>query len=103
MTASNPDLPFYPTQLDQLSKLLIGSTTSLMAHGTALASIAAPSTKTKPHMMGTRSFFSDYSLYLGDWLVKIVDGSFTHVAGVGTVRLNDTFCLSNVPHVPLLS
>ena len=83
-----------------------------MAHGTAIASIVAPSTKTEPwiidsgasdHMTGTRSFVYDYSPYLGGQLVKIVDGSFTHVAGVGTVWLNDTFFLSNVLHVILLS
>ena len=84
-----------------------------MAYGTTLTSIAAPSTKTEPwiidsgvsdHMTGTRSFFfSDYSLYLGDRLVKIADGSFTHVVGVGTFWLNDTFFFSNVLHVPLLS
>ena len=54
-------------------------------------------------MTGTCSFFSHYSSYLGDRLVKIVDGSFTYVASVGTIWLNDTFCLSNVLHVPLLS
>ena len=66
MTASNPDLPFSLTQLDQLSKLLASSAISLMAHGTALASIAAPSTKMEPwiidfgasdHMTGTHSIF----------------------------------------------
>ena len=111
-TASNPNLPFSPTQLDQLNKLLIGSMTSLMAHGTALDSITTTSTKTEPwiidsnasnHMTGTRSFFSDFSSYRGDLLVKIADGSFTHVSSVGTVCLSDTFCLSNVVHVPLLS
>ena len=73
-TASNPDLPFSPTQLDQLSKLLASSTTSLIAHGTALASIAAPSTKTKPwiidsdasdYMTGTCSFV--FSLFSVSW------------------------------------
>ena len=71
-----------------------------MAHGIALASIVAPSTKTEPwiidfgasdHITGTCSFFFDYSLYLGDRLVKIADDSFTHVAGVGTFWLDDTF------------
>ena len=83
-----------------------------MAHDTSISSLTSQPPKGDPwiidsdasdHMTGTRSLFRDYFPYHGDCRVKLADGSFTCVAGHGTVWLNDFFCLSIVLYVSSLS
>ena len=71
-----------------------------MAHSSAISSLTSQSPKGDPwiidsdafdHMTGIRSLFRDYFAYHGDRRVKLADGSFTCVAGLGTVWLNDFF------------
>ena len=104
--------PSSQAQLDHLSKLFFGSSTSLMAHGSAISSFTSQPPKGDPwiidsdasdHMISTQSLFHDYFPYHGDRRVKLADGSFTCVTGLGTVWLNDFFCLSSVLYVPSLS
>ena len=83
-----------------------------MTHGIALSSLTNSAIPGEPwiidfgasdHMTGICSFFYDYSSYNGDQMVKLADGSFTPIAGFGTVWLTAAFYLSNVLHVPKLS
>ena len=80
-----------------------------MAHGSAISSLTSQPPKDDPwiidsdtsdHRTGTRSLFRDYFPYHGDRRIKLVDGSFTCVARLGIVWLNDFFCLSSVLYVP---
>ena len=45
------------------------------------------------------SLFSTYAPCSHKQSIKIADGSFTIVVGVGSIKLNRTFCLSDVLHV----
>ena len=83
-----------------------------MAHSSAISSLTSQPPKGDPwiidsdtsdHMTGTQSLFCDYFPYHGDRRVKLVNGSFTCVARLGIVWLNDVFCLSSVLYVPSLS
>lgn len=105
-STTSVDLPFSKAQLEQLSKILAGSSTSLIASGTALNATSlqpAPwiiDSGSSDHMTGNRSLFSDYSPQLGSRFVKIADGSFTRVTGVGTIQLTNEYTLKNVLFVP---
>lgn len=55
------------------------------------------------HMTACLQFFSSYTPYADDKKVKIVDGSLSAIAWVGTVHLSPNFIVHNVLHVPKLS
>ena len=112
-TEPTPTSPFSQARLDHLSKPFSDSSTSLMAHSTAISSLTSQPPKGDPwiidsdasnHMTGARSLFRDYFPYQGDRRVKLANGSFTCVAGHGIVWLKDFFfCLFSVLYVPSLS
>ena len=54
-------------------------------------------------MIGNLSLFSTYAPCSRKKSVKIADGSFTMVAGVGSIKLSPMLCLSDVLHVPGLT
>ena len=104
--------PFSQALLDHLRKLFSGSSTSLRVHGSAISSFTSQPPKGDPwiidsdasdHMSSTQSLFHGYFPYHVDRRVKLADGFFTYVAGLGTIWLNDFFCLSSVLYVPSLS
>ena len=55
------------------------------------------------HMTGSSTSFTTYVPCVGNMKVWIVDGSYTPVAGKGTISLTKTFSLESVLHVPNLS
>lgn len=55
------------------------------------------------HMTGCEKFFSSYVLSPDNHKVKIADGSFTVVAGVGTIELSPRIMLKGILHVLNLS
>ena len=55
------------------------------------------------HMTGNSSLFHTYMVCHNQSRVKIADGSFSPVAGMGSVRLTDHLTLTRVLHVPKLT
>ncbi|XP_062093444.1 uncharacterized protein LOC133799443 [Humulus lupulus] len=54
-------------------------------------------------MTSCSSFFFSYKPCTGNTKIRIADGSFFAISGVGDAKLSDTLTLSNVLHVPKLS
>ena len=54
-------------------------------------------------MTGESTFFSSYSPCASNQKIKIADGSFSAIAGKGSVVLSPMLTLKNVFHVPNLS
>ena len=54
-------------------------------------------------MTGESTLFSSYSPCAGNQKLKIADGSFSVIAGKGSVVLSPMLTLKNVLHVPNLS
>ena len=55
------------------------------------------------HMTSCSSLFLSYNPCAGNKKIRIADGSFSAIAGTGTIRLSPTLVLYNVLHVPKLS
>ena len=55
------------------------------------------------HMTSESTLFSSYSPCAGNQKIKIADGSFSAIAGKGSVVLSPVLTLKNVLHVPNLS
>ncbi|PHT69900.1 hypothetical protein T459_25004 [Capsicum annuum] len=55
------------------------------------------------HMTQNSHFLSTYTPLVGNKKVNIVDGSFSAIAGKGTVKLTSFLTLFDVLHVPKLS
>ncbi|CAJ2638271.1 unnamed protein product [Trifolium pratense] len=55
------------------------------------------------HMTGDSTLFSSYGPCVGNHKIKIVDGSFSAIAGKGLVVLSPNLTLKDVLHVPNLS
>ena len=49
------------------------------------------------------TLFSTYSTCFGKWIIKVVDGPFSSIAGQGIVQLNPTLVSKSIWHVPNLS
>ena len=55
------------------------------------------------HMTGNLSLFYSYMPCQGNVGVKIADGTFTSIAGKGSIRLSENLVLHSVLHVPNLA
>ncbi|KAG8485341.1 hypothetical protein CXB51_021417 [Gossypium anomalum] len=100
------------TQLEALHKLLGTPTASgsLAIQGTALTTTHEPITTSwildsgaSDHMTGNLSLFHTYLPCNDHSRIRIADGSYSPVAGMGTVTLTENFSLDKVLHVPNLS
>ncbi|KAG8479486.1 hypothetical protein CXB51_029679 [Gossypium anomalum] len=100
------------TQLEALHKLLGTPTASwsLAIQGTVLNTTHEPITTSwildsgaSDHMTGNLSLFHTYLPCHDHSRIRIADGSYSPVAGMGTVRLTENFSLDKVLHVPNLS
>ncbi|KAI5418366.1 hypothetical protein KIW84_042851 [Lathyrus oleraceus] len=103
--------PLTTEQLDRLYKLLESPTLScsIATKGnSAYLSVSLSHTwivdsGASDHMTGESTLFSSYSPCAGNQKIKIVDGSFSAIAGKGSVVLSQMLTLKNVLHVPNLS
>lgn len=55
------------------------------------------------HMTGCAKIFTSYVPSPGNHQVRIADGSFSVVAGIGNIKINSEITLKAVLHVPNLS
>ena len=107
---SNP-LQLTTEQLNKLYKLLESPTLScsIATKGNSAFLSVSPShawivdSGASDHMTGESTLFSSYSPCAGNQKIKIADGSFSAVAGKGSVVLSPELSLENVLHVPKLS
>lgn len=111
--------PFTKEQLEHLHRLLSPKVTtnpscSLAQKGThPIASLCHIENTLKPlwiidsgatdHMTDCSKFFSTYSPCAGNKKIKVADGSFSAIAGIGSIPLSSSLTLHNVLHVPNLS
>ncbi|KAI5427181.1 hypothetical protein KIW84_032559 [Lathyrus oleraceus] len=103
--------PLTTVQLDKLYKLLESPTPScyIATKGnSAFLSVSLSHTwivdsSASDNMTGESTLFSSYSLCAGNQKIKIADGSFSAIAGKGSVVLSPMLTLKNVLHVPNLS
>ncbi|CAJ2656645.1 unnamed protein product [Trifolium pratense] len=98
-------------QLDRLYKILESNTLSgsVAPKGTSALFSVSPSrawivdSGASDHMTGDSTLFSSYSPCAGNHKIKIADGSFSAIAGKGSVVLSPSLTLKDVLHVPNLS
>ncbi|KAI5412874.1 hypothetical protein KIW84_057482 [Lathyrus oleraceus] len=103
--------PLTTEQLDRLYKLLESPThsCSIETKGNyAFLSVSLSHTwivdsGASDHMTSESTLFSSYSPCAGNQKIKITDGSFSAIAGKGSVVLSPMLTLKNVLHVPNLS
>jgi hypothetical protein len=109
--SSSTQLQLTTEQLDKLYKLLESPTLScsIATKGDSTFLSVSPSNAwivdsgASDHMTGESTLFSSYSPCAGNQKIKIADGSFSAVAGKGSVVLSPELSLENVLHVPKLS
>ena len=58
---------------------------------------------TTDHMTGCANLFSTYTSNLGNFKVKITDGSLSMVASMGTIKIGADLILHSILHVPNLT
>ncbi|XP_073132836.1 uncharacterized protein [Henckelia pumila] len=103
------DAVFSTAQMEQLCKLLSGTAgfSNLTDKGTKFTVLSDLTTKGTPwiidsgasdHMSSSKKFFSSYTHCKIHQKVKIADGSYTHVQGVGTLSLSNSIVLKDVLH-----
>ncbi|GMJ10623.1 hypothetical protein HRI_004731500 [Hibiscus trionum] len=106
------DVRLTKTQLEALHKLLGTPTASgsLAIQGTALNTTHEPiktswilDSGASDHMTCNLSLFHTYSPCHDHSRIRIADGSYSPVAGIGTVKLTENFSLDKVLHVSNLS
>ncbi|CAJ2666701.1 unnamed protein product [Trifolium pratense] len=98
-------------QLDRLYKILESNTLSgsVAPKGTSALFSVSPSrawivdSGASDHMTGDSTLFSSYSPCAGNHKIKITDGSFSAIAGKGSVVLSPSLTLKDVLYVPNLS
>lgn len=112
--------PFTKEQLEHLYKLFkspqftVNPSCSLATQGnsyvTALSSLCSFSSNpwiidsgATDHMKNCSHLFSSYSPCAGNRKIKIADGSFSAIAGIGSIKVSSLITLNNVLHVPKLS
>ncbi|CAJ2651427.1 unnamed protein product [Trifolium pratense] len=109
--SSSIQLSFTMEQLDRLYKILESNTLSgsVAPKGTSALFSVSPSrawivdSGASDHMTGDSTLFSSYSPCAGNHKIKIADGSFSAIAGKGSVVLSPSLTLKDVLHVPNLS
>lgn len=102
--------------MEQLCNLLTKNqfaSTSLMAQkGTFLTDFGGTTNQGEPwiigfgasdHMIGCESMFYSYVPSPGNHKIRVADGSYSIVAGIGSIRLSPKIVLKFVLHVPSLS
>ncbi|KAM0954152.1 putative RNA-directed DNA polymerase [Dioscorea sansibarensis] len=107
---------FSAAQLEQLHSLLSSNpthSTSLMAQSGVhvshanglpdLGEVCIVDSSDFDHMTSCAHFFSTYSPSSGNHRVTLTDGSFSTVAGTGTIRLSPNLVLKDVLYVPKLA
>jgi hypothetical protein len=96
-------------QLDRLYKILESLSCSIAPKGNSALLCVSPShawivdSGASDHMTGDSTLFSSYSPCAGNHKIKIADGSFSAIAGKGSVVLSPSLTLKDVLHVPNLS
>ena len=115
---SSKMLPFTKEQIEQLYKLLnsphVPSTTfcALAQQGNPISFVCSSNTFSNPwviesgatgHMTSYSLLFTSHSPSAGNRKIKIVDGSFSAIAGSGSIKISPSITLENVLHVPKLS
>lgn len=87
------------------------SASLLAQNGTSLSALSSQSKIIEPwaidsgatdHMTSCASLFCSYKLSPGNLEIKIADGSFTTVAGTGTINISTCISLKDALHVPKL-
>jgi len=109
--SSSTRLQLTTEQLDNLYKLLESPTLScsIATKGNSAFLSVSPSHAwivdlgASDHMTGESTLFSSYSPCAGNQKIKVADGSFSAVAGKGSVVLSPVNTLKNVLHVLNLS
>ncbi|KAK2414048.1 putative mitochondrial protein [Trifolium repens] len=103
--------PLTTEQLEKLFKLLESQTPScsIATKGNSVFLSVSPNhtwivdSGASDHMTGESTLFSSYSPCAGNQKIKVADGSFSAIAGKGSVVLSPMLTLKNVLHVPNLS
>jgi hypothetical protein len=104
-------LSFTTEQLDRLYKILESDTLScsIAPKGNSALLSVSPSrawivdSGASDHMTGDSTMFSSYNPCAGNHKIKVADGSFSAIAGKGSVVLSPSLTLKDVLHVPNLS
>jgi hypothetical protein len=110
-SSSSIQLSFTSEQLDRLYKILESDTLSrsIAPKGNSALLSVSPSrawivdSGASDHMTGDSTMFSSYSPCAGNHKIKVADGSFSAIAGKGSVVLSPSLTLKDVLHVPNLS
>ncbi|KAK2455029.1 hypothetical protein QL285_002518 [Trifolium repens] len=105
---SSIQLSFTTEQLDRLYKILESDTLSGSISPNSISSLltVGPSsawivdTSATDHMSGDSTLFSSYNACAGKHKIKVAGGSFSAIAGKGSVVLSPSLTVKNVLHVP---
>jgi hypothetical protein len=103
--------PLIMAQLEKLFKLLESQTPScsIETKGNSVFLSVSPNhtwivdSGASDHMTGESTLFSSYSPCAGNQKIKVVDDSFSAIAGKWSVVLSPLLTLKSVLHVPNLS
>lgn len=57
----------------------------------------------RDHMTSSHFLFSNYTPCAGNKKIKVADGSFSTIAGKGTVKISSSLVLHDILHVPNLA
>ncbi|KAH0740808.1 hypothetical protein KY290_033851 [Solanum tuberosum] len=91
----------------QMHQILLILPVLLLKHTVSSAFLSVNSNQidsgASDHMTGSSRFISTYTPCAGNSKIKIADGSFSAIAGKGTIKLSPSLVLHDTLHVPKLS